>query len=72
MQYGLHRPRPPNEMANVIRSMRAYLRRRKRFAKLMPGFFDYAGAERRAREESDRRQLELEVKAAIAKVYGHR
>ena len=57
-------------MTEVSKVFREYFRWRKRFAKLMPDFFDYAGAERRAREESDRRQLEIELNAALNKVYG--
>ncbi len=52
--------------------MRAYLRWRKRFAKLMPGFFDYAAAERQAREDAIHRENELTIQAAIAKVYGQK
>ena len=62
--------RRPNGMTEVSKAFREYFRWRKRFAKLMPDFFDYAGAERRAREESERRQLEIELKAALDKVYG--
>ena len=62
--------RRPNGMTEVSNAFREYFRWRKRFAKLMPDFFDYAGAERRAREESERRQLEIELNAALDKVYG--
>lgn len=62
--------RRPNWMTEVSKVFREYFRWRKRFAKLMPDFFDYAGAERRAREESERRQLEIELNIALNKVYG--
>ena len=62
--------RRPNGMTEVSKVFREYFRWRKRFAKLMPDFFDYVGAERRAREESERRHLEIELNAALNKVYG--
>ncbi len=62
--------RRANGMTEVSKVFREYFRWRKRFAKLMPDFFDYVGAERRAREESERRQLETELNAALNKVYG--
>ena len=62
--------RRANGMTEVSKVFREYFRWRKRFAKLMPDFFDYVGAERRAREESDRRVLEIELNAALDKVYG--
>ena len=57
-------------MTEVSKVFREYFRWRKRFARLMPDFFDYAGAERRARAESERRLLEIELTAALDKVYG--
>jgi len=59
-----------NGMTEVSKVFREYFRWRKRFARLMPDFFDYAGAERRSRAESERRQLEIELNAALNKIYG--
>ena len=64
--------RRPNGMTEVSKAFREYFRWRKRFATVMPDFFDYAGAERRAREESERCQLEIELNAALNNVYGPR
>jgi hypothetical protein len=72
MQYGLPRPRPPNPLAEIVRIFRIYFRWRKRFSKLMPGFFDYGAAERQAHEDAIRRENELTIQAAIAKVYGQK
>jgi hypothetical protein len=64
------RPRARDDLPEALRCFREYFRWRKRFAKLMPGFFDYAAHDRRVREEAERRQLEMELNAAMGKIYG--
>jgi len=69
---GVPRPRAGDDLLEALRCFREYFRWRKRFAREMPGFFDYAAYDRRVREETERRQFGRELSAAMGKVYGPR
>jgi len=64
------RRRPDNPIRDACRALRLHLQWRKRFAKLMPGFFDYPAAERQARADAEKRQFEIELQSALERVYG--
>ena len=69
MQYGARRSRR-SPLSDALAALRQYFSWRKRFAKLMPGFFDYGAAERQVHDESMKRQFDAELEQALAKVYG--
>ena len=67
---GASRPRPPNDLATVVRCLKMVVRIHKRMAKREPHLFDFALINRLQREAAEQQAFEAECKAAIDRVYG--
>ena len=64
------RPRPPDFIAIALRAWRRVIRARRQLMKLAPEVYDVGVVTRLARERAESDELQAELRATIARVYG--